>query len=36
LVASGIKEINYIDDYKNNAIIEEINQNLNIKINKIK
>ena len=36
LVASGIKEINYIDDYKNNAIIKEINQNLSININKIK
>ena len=36
LIASGIKEINYIDDYKNNVIIEEINKNLNIKINKIK
>jgi dCMP deaminase len=36
LIASGIKEINYIDDYKNNSIIEEINKNLNININKIK
>lgn len=36
LIASGIKEINYIDDYKNNIIIEEINKNLNININKIK
>jgi len=35
LIASGVKEINYIDDYKNNIIIEEINKNLNIKINKI-
>ena len=35
LVASGIKEINYLEDYKNNLIIEQINKNLNIKINKI-
>lgn len=36
LIASGIKEINYIDDYKNNVIIEAINKNLDVKINKIK
>ena len=36
LLASGIKEINYIEDYKNNEIIEQINKNLHIKINKIK
>lgn len=35
LLASGIKEINYIEDYKNNEIIEQINKNLHIKINKI-
>lgn len=35
LVASGIIEINYINDYKNNEIIEKINKNLNIPINKI-
>jgi dCMP deaminase len=35
LLASGIKEINYIEDYKNNEIIEQINKNINIKINKI-
>ena len=36
LLASGIKEINYIEDYKNNEIIEQINKNFYIKINKIK
>jgi dCMP deaminase len=36
LLASGIKEINYIEDYKNNEIIEQINKNLHVKINKIK
>jgi deoxycytidylate deaminase len=36
LLASGIKEINYIEDYKNNEIIEQINKNLHININKIK
>ena len=35
LIASGVKEINYIDDYKNNVIIDEINKNLDVKINKI-
>ena len=36
LIASGVNEINYIEDYKNNEIIEKINKNLNVKINKIK
>jgi len=35
LVAAGIMEINYIDDYKNNPIVEQINNNLKVKINKI-
>lgn len=40
LVASGIKEINYINDYNNNETVEKINKNLSdstnlIKINKI-
>ncbi len=35
LVSAGIKEIYYIDDYKNNPIVEEINKSLNIKIQKI-
>jgi len=36
LIVSGVKEINYIEDYKNNEIIEKINKSLNVKINKIK
>ena len=35
LVASGIKNIYYINDYKNNSIIEEINKELDISIIKI-
>ena len=40
LVAAGIKEINYINDYNNNPIVEKINKDLSesmslIKINKI-
>jgi len=35
LVASGIREINYINDYKNNEIIKKINKNLSININKL-
>jgi dCMP deaminase len=40
LVASGITEINYINDYNNNETVEKINKNLSdsmslIKINKI-
>ena len=36
LVASGVKEIYYIDDYKNNEVVEKINKNLGIKIIKLK
>jgi dCMP deaminase len=35
LVASGIKEIYYINDYKNDNLITIINENLNIKLIKI-
>ena len=35
LIASGIKEINYIEDYKNNPIVEQINKNLGVSIRKI-
>ena len=35
LIASGIKEINYIEDYKNNEIVEQINKNLGVSIRKI-
>lgn len=35
LVSSGIKEINYLNDYKNDELILEINKDLNIKITKI-
>jgi dCMP deaminase len=40
LVASGVKEINFINDYNNNETVEKINKNLSeslrlIKINKI-
>jgi dCMP deaminase len=35
LIASGVKEINYIDDYKNNPIVEQINKNLDVQIKKI-
>jgi dCMP deaminase len=35
LVASGIKIIKYLEDYKNNPIIDKINENLNIIIKKI-
>ena len=36
LLASGIREIFYIEDYKNNEVITQINKNLNIPIKKIK
>jgi dCMP deaminase len=35
LVASGIKEINYIEDYKNNPVVEQINKNLLVTIKKV-
>lgn len=35
LIASGIKAIYYIEDYKNNPIIQEINKNLNVVIEKL-
>jgi len=35
LVAGGIKEIYYLEDYKNNTVVEEINKNLDIKIVKL-
>jgi dCMP deaminase len=35
LVASGVKKIYYIDDYKNNEVVNTINKNLNIEIIKI-
>lgn len=35
LVSSGVKEINYIDDYKNSSIVELINESVKIPINKI-
>lgn len=35
LVAGGIKEIYYLEDYKNNPVVEEINKNLDIKIVKL-
>jgi dCMP deaminase len=35
LVSAGVKEIYYIDDYKNNPIVEEINKDLKIILKKI-
>ena len=35
LVSAGVKEIYYIDDYKNNPIVEEINKDLKIILQKI-
>lgn len=35
LVGAGIKKINYINDYKNDPIVYEINEDLKIEINKI-
>jgi dCMP deaminase len=35
LVASGVKTIYYINDYKNNEVVNKINKNLNIEIIKI-
>ncbi len=35
LIAAGIKEINYLKDYKNDENIYKINNSLNIKINKL-
>jgi len=35
LVASGVKKIYFINDYKNNEVIDKINKNLDIKIKKI-
>ena len=35
LVVSGIHEINYIDDYNNDKLVEEIAISNNIKINKL-
>lgn len=35
LVASGVKKIYFINDYKNNEVIDKINKNLDIQIIKI-
>lgn len=35
IIASGIKEINYIDDYRNDSFVEEIANMAQIKINKL-
>ncbi len=35
LVASGIKEIYYLNDYKNDPVVQMINKNLDVKIIKI-
>jgi len=35
LVSAGVKEINYINDYKNSPIVEKINETLEVPINKI-
>lgn len=35
MVSCGICEINYIDDYKNDNLVQELAENVNIKINKI-
>ena len=35
LLAAGIKEINYIEDYKNDILVQLFCEQLNVKINKI-
>jgi dCMP deaminase len=35
LVGSGIKEINYLNDYKNDSLVNIINEDLKIKIKKL-
>lgn len=35
LIGAGISEINYINDYKNDPLVNVINEDLKIKINKI-
>jgi dCMP deaminase len=35
LLAAGIKEINYIEDYKNDILVQLFCDQLNVKINKI-
>ena len=35
LLASGIKEINYINDYKNDELVIELCNQMNVKINQI-
>jgi len=35
MAASGIKEIKYIEDYKNDSLVNNLANNLNIKIKKI-
>lgn len=35
LLASGIKEINYLNDYKNDSLVEEFTQQCNVNINKL-
>lgn len=35
LVASGIREINYLDDYRNNPIVEELAKTIHIILKKI-
>ena len=35
LLASGVKEINYINDYKNDELVQEFCNQMNVKINKI-
>jgi len=35
LVSAGIKEINYLNDYKNDELIYELNKDLNVMIKKI-
>lgn len=35
LLASGIKEINYLNDYKNDSLVEEFTQQSHVNINKL-
>ena len=35
LLAAGIKEINYIEDYKNDDLVKSFCDQLNVRINKI-
>ena len=35
LLASGIKEINYLNDYNNDSLVEEFTQQCNVNINKL-